>query len=307
MRIYCPNYAYNYYVEYINSIIKPNDEIYLFNNKSKRHIIKIIKNNVTSYPSKYDSINAVISDNVTNIMIGEVIPILNLKQTENKIKIIYINTEQLTSSYRKCRFLEIINKLRLLPSHVNVMIYDYSEQNIEIIQRENLCDVMHLPYQYNENEINKLKSFIQENKNIANGTCICGNRSTYRDEIIKQTNSKIISNVWRDTRDIEMSKSKILLNLHCFADTNIYESIRCDRWIFAGHLVMSEYTINNDLIDLKDFIVFKDRSVLHKKVQTVLDYYDNYIKVYDEKKDLLQSIINKRKNKYDEFRKNVNN
>ena len=85
-----------------------------------------------------------------------------------------------------------------------------------------------------------------------------------------------MQNEWSTKRDFSISQAKLLLNIH-FDDTyNIYEAIRCDRLSLSGMMVVSEDSLNIDLLDTKDLVYFEKYDKLADKVTDILKNYDNY-------------------------------
>jgi hypothetical protein len=290
MRFYCRKNIYKYFREYIESILLENDKLILYDDNEKIEIL---------------------DDNTSNIFISY-LPNINLSnETKNIIHIFYLNTEQLTRMDMK-EFIKnninILINLRNINKNIKINIIDYSTQNI-ILLKELIkdIDIYYIPYQYNINEINKLKKFQQLTPN--NDYSFSGTMSNYRNEIIQKIyNNNItinnINNSWYNERDMKIGQTKILLNIHFNKNYNIYESIRCDRWIFAEKIVISEDTYNNDLIDLKDFIIFLSYNELANNAINIIknDYIYKSL-IYSEKNKIkLQNIINDRKEIYNIFR-----
>ena len=70
----------------------------------------------------------------------------------------------------------------------------------------------------------------------------------------KNINVKIVTG-WNDERDKIIANSKILLNVHCYTNYNIYESLRCDRWLFSGNIVVTENSYDDNNNDMKNFLI----------------------------------------------------
>jgi hypothetical protein len=83
-----------------------------------------------------------------------------------------------------------------------------------------------------------------------------------------------IDNSFSDTRDSNVGKSLILLNIHAREPLKIYESIRCERWRFAGMVIVSELCLDK----LPDGIIecaYDDVVKVIKNILTKLGYYPN--------------------------------
>ncbi|QKF94629.1 glycosyltransferase [Fadolivirus algeromassiliense] len=180
-------------------------------------------------------------------------------------------------------------------------VIDYSNENMEYLYNEYNFESFQIPYQYNEDEISKLKKFLDVKKEY--DVVFCGwidNKCSRRNNILNKLSSiginvKIVSG-WGDNRDKDIAKGKILLNLHYNDDYNIYESIRCDRWVFSGHLVISDDSLNINKLDINKLIIFEKYENLVDKVIDVLKNYEFYCKVQNEK--LQESICDIRYNRY---------
>ena len=84
---------------------------------------------------------------------------------------------------------------------------------------------------------------------------------------------------WGEARDKEIASCKLLLNIHHNNDYNIFDSIRCDRWIFAGMPVISETSEHCEYLD-----IYKNNLVIffpyNKLVDGVINFPKN-IKTFD--------------------------
>ena len=112
----------------------------------------------------------------------------------------------------------------------------------------------------------------------------------------------IMERKWGTSRDIDISKAKLLLNIHYHESYNIYEAIRCDRWIFAGMMVVSEDSIDTNLLDTKDLVEFEKYDNLVNKVIDVLHNYDEYQKKFISKHtELIENLKSQRNIGEEEF------
>jgi hypothetical protein len=302
MRFYCNSRIYKYFREYVESLLFENDKIILYTENENIEIS---------------------DDNISNIFISY-LPNLNYIKFKNLnnniINLFYLNTEQLTRYDVKC-FIEnnlrvLINMSKLI-NNLKINILDYSLQNIKIfnklafLKEFNLNEIYHIPYQYNEKEINKLKTFSNNIKKEYEFS-FCGIKSNYRNKILDElTKNNISNNIitnWYNERDLEICKSKVLLNIHYNKDYNIYESIRCDRWIFSGNLVLTENSFDDESNDLKDFMISTDYDNLVNKASKIMNNLNLYKNICFSPKKLilLQEIINKKKQTYMDFRKYYN-
>lgn len=298
MRFYCEKILFKYFEDYIYSLFQLKDKIILFDYNTK-----IILNN----------------DGITNVFLNNIpthlIEINFNNNLNNNLHIFILNTEQLSRDDFKKIFLFNFSKLKKLKeifNMINIGILDYSIENFMILKKDlfnfiSEFEIFHIPYQYNNNEIEQL---IEYSKKKIYEISFINSITPYRNYIIQNLEkekiyiNKIIG--WHDSRDIEIGKSKILLNLHINKDYKIFESMRCDRWIFAGKIIISDNCLYNELLDLKDFIIFEEYENIPNKCKEIIDNYDFYVKEFESKKNKLVEIIQNRKRIYDEFRKIFN-
>ena len=157
-----------------------------------------------------------------------------------------INLEGLNSSL----FLEeLSNQTKLYP---NIKIYDYSKININILKSHNITNTEFLEYKYNEEEVNYLKELNKTEKIYDFGFIFYNKTNIYderRNHIIQLLRNKgytiNIASGFDTERDIELSKCKIILNIHgkpgqSDVESRIFEHLRCNRLLYAGFNVLSE-------------------------------------------------------------------
>jgi hypothetical protein len=73
-----------------------------------------------------------------------------------------------------------------------------------------------------------------------------------------------------------LSSAKILLNVHSHESYNVYEDIRCDRWTFAGMMVVSEDSYKNESLDISELVTFVKYDKLVDTIKDILGNYDEY-------------------------------
>ena len=139
---------------------------------------------------------------------------------------------------------------------------------------------IYLPYRRNKLEIERLRSF---SKNpFEYDVAIIGN-SPRREQLTDQLRHRGITVVhitkfWRDQRDMEVGKAKILLNVHAsLMNYIIYEHIRCDRWVFAGKAIISEECNNQESLELiGNNVLFAPYDELLQRVEEALASFDDF-------------------------------
>jgi Glycosyl transferase family 2 len=252
INIVCPLYLFNFYEEYVKSFS------HVFN------LTLLIENDI--YKINYQQSESYIFVNKFP---------MKFKELPN---IYFWNTEQLTVS----KNLDKINTLH------NIPILDYSTLNLSLMV--NHKPTYYLPYQYNDTEIITLKFLISKNQKLYD-VAFCGLVTPKRQfilDLLKNNNIKvnIICEKWNYERDIEISKAKILLNIHADDNSHIYESIRCDRWAFAGMIVISEDCLDQNELDINHLIQFtKYEHLVNKIIETINHYdetYDHFSKQYND-------------------------
>lgn len=81
---------------------------------------------------------------------------------------------------------------------------------------------------------------------------------------------------WGRVRDREISKCRIIVNVHHFDSFLVFEDIRCARLVFANKLIVSEKNINDDLVDLKEFVHWAAFEDIVPTVKHLLVNFDHY-------------------------------
>ena len=257
--IYCEKNIFKYMEDYINSI-----------NQNLQGII-------------IHTINKNIDLNEDLIIFVQSIPNIPI---DNKNKNIYLlNTEQLS---RK----NILNNI-LKYSKIFTII-DYSKENIEILELNNVKHTIYFPYIYNKKEIYN----ISKNKLICG---VCLDNTAFRKKIINNESFKKlnINNIkgWNEIRDEKLFQHKILINLSANTDYNIFEIMRCYRCLFNKMIIISDNKYDNNLIDYKDHILFskvEDMPQLVSKVINDYGYYYNKLNIDNINMKLNNHLIDKK-------------
>ena len=164
--------------------------------------------------------------------------------------------------------LNIVDRFHELMNYSNYekhsySIFDYSLSNIKILKLNNIKNCFHLPYNIYEKENNMLISLNKNNEKIYDFGIIvpdypitCIRRKNVVDFLI-QNNFKvaILHYLWKEERDIILSKCKIILNIHGFYTTPslIFEHMRCDRLLNAGYNILSEKSLFIEETNIEKF------------------------------------------------------
>jgi hypothetical protein len=298
MKFYCKKKVVNYFKEYIESLMQENDELILFDQN--------------------ETIDVSLTINDVHIFLSFV-PTIKLKIHDalSVHHFFYLNTEQLTRNemipFVFTEFEKLKKNIEKLGENAFIGYIDYSAQNIQIVKEKQLFNLIEkqihcIPYQYNDREIDKLKSFKATYSSKVD-FAFSGAMSPYRSNIlsqIKSHNKLIIVKGWDEIRDKLISASNVLLNVHYNNNYNIYESIRCDRWIFSEHLVLTENSYLNDTIDLKDLMICANYSDIPAIANNIKQNHTLYESLYFSEKNKLKmkDIIEQRKQAYTVFRQN---
>lgn len=289
MLIYSPHHKLNIFIEYINVLIQDENDIY----------------KTWKFGEKIE-----ITDEHKIIIFLQVVPNhgndIIFKNTQ-KVNIFVCNTEQLTSNCNAFVFnIEPLYEHTKINQDIYFGVTDYSEQNLKIINQnkfiiDNNIETFYLPYQYQQKEIDFLKSEFTKEKKVFTCGCQSERRIKIRENLLDEHGIKIdVSHGFYDPRDKFMMKYKIMLNISTKDEFTIYEHIRCDRLIFAGLVIISEHKIDEEKLDIYDLVIWCTKEEFADKVEEVLQNYEFYQnKISDEK---IKYIALSREKIYAEFR-----
>lgn len=212
--VYKPDYKY--FQEYIASWKSPNDYILLFSQEDdfKPIFLKV--------RGEYVFVNTFNTDLM-----------LSCHSHGNSVSI--LNTEQLTRVWYIQKYKSDI--LRLLLNDVTPTIYDYSSVNSNLTPF-NLKVERIIPYRADPTEIPDYKI------NVEYDVAFLGTMSDRRGKILNELEERGVKvreiKAWGEERDAQVQSCKVIINIHYDEDYKIYESIRCDRWLAFGKVVVSE-------------------------------------------------------------------
>lgn len=221
-----------------------------------------------------------IHDNSAKIRLDDIV--ISIYEKHPNIKCennCFINTEQISRLDVRANLKNVVK---------DNLILDYSKEHLKLMD-----DLLYLPYAYNKDEVDKLKEYLVSQPKLYDVSFV-GAMSPKRQIILDKLREKgikvIVANTWGDERDKMIAQSKLLINIHYNDSYNIYESIRCDRWLFANHVVVSENSSLLDELDIKNTIIFEKYDSLVDRTMEVLSNYEKYNKGYN-----LEEVIDKRK------------
>lgn len=171
---------------------------------------------------------------------------------------------------------------------------DYSRENIEILKKYDLCrSSLFIPYIYNPNDTIFKVGNIKKEYDV----CLLGSDTERRIQMYRMLQSHNINvinvtNKFGIDRDIEICKSKILLNIHAFDNSDILESIRCYPAIFNKIIVLSENSNYDKSILINDMILYAEYDDIPNMIKKILSSYeDTYNTIFNENPNKLNEAI----------------
>lgn len=157
---------------------------------------------------------------------------------------------------------------------------------------------IYIPYQYSEEEINKLKSYSTD---LKYDVCMIPCNSPARSFIfyeLKRLGVNIVDiKGWGKERDKKIGECKIILNIHFQENYQIYEHLRCDRWMFAGKTIISEKSLDSDKLILKNVYFYEYSEIIPNVIR--------HLQEFKCSNDILDDIITERKIRLTKFIKDI--
>ena len=159
----------------------------------------------------------------------------------NKIEqYIYVNTEQMTREKELQRIIDIYK------ANKPCEFWDYSIANCKILESHGIL-AKHVPLSSPQWYLDKLKSWrndIQYDVGFCGGVTL--RRKTVLDGLKARGIRVNIVHAFGETRDKELAKCRVLVNIHCSVDNTIFEQARCEPWLSIGVPVISEHSLDDD-------------------------------------------------------------
>ena len=190
----------------------------------------------------------------------------SLDNLPEHIQINVINTEQLSCTDKRNTFLTLLSNLEK-QTRRTVRVYDYSTANTVYLKSPFTLS----PYLNNQPETILLESLLLSSPKRYDIAFI-GHPSSRRMLVLQQLRERGFT-IWFSNqefgieRDIQVAQCKLLLNIHWSETACIFESIRCNRWLFAGLPVITEQSIDKPNHPLLTIASYDD---LVETVQRVL-------------------------------------
>ena len=156
------------------------------------------------------------------------------------------NSEQMSISYRR---LPVVNFLQK-----NGRLINYNQTNANLLNKDyqTTNQMIYLPYICQKKEITFLHNLLVNTEKIFD-YAIVGTLTPYRQVIADQLTARglkvsIITNSFGFERDQRIAKCKVFLNIHANTNYQVFEGIRCNRWLAAGMMVISEKSLDDENI-----------------------------------------------------------
>lgn len=251
---------------------------------------------INAFPGKFELVTYQTNDTVPfkptiHYIFCQTVP-STVMANADKLKFSMINTEQLTRTHAHDYTQYVISK------GISVIDYDYYQSRL--LSADNHY---YLPYQFTS-EQDRLINMTRDNDKIYQ-VAMCGAASPRRkhviNELVKRGISVAIIPGWKDARDKEIAKAKVLLNIHYNENYRVFEHLRCDRWVFTDVLVVSETSISDDHLDISDLIIQADYSKIIDVVVDLIRNYPTAVELHNTKVNKLRPIITENRKKAAEF------
>ena len=217
---------------------------------------------------------------------------------KNKYKVLIINTENY-------KFKNIIDLYKLINNKNNIFLLEYNVVNINYIKNNyKNINLKFLPLLYNPYLENIYKEKYIPYSKRKNNILFCGSLVERRKKVLsiieKKFNIKKIHQALNlEKQNLELSNSKIILNIYSYEHNKIFDYFRNSYLLANKCLLISEYPENIDLSIEKNLIGYKENLIFFK-----LDDYEKVLEKYLHlSEEEYQSIVNKQ---YEWFKKQNN-
>jgi len=172
-----------------------------------------------------------------------------------------LNTEQLSQP-------QCLEKIRMLSPEIEII--DYSRANIVYLNGIGRS-AHYLPYMVNYAEI----SNIEKTQGIAVTGCWKSPRRSHTLSLLALSGvpATLVDGFGWMTRDIQLFRCRILLNVHYTPEYRVFEQFRCNRCILNQMIVISETSEDVDF-ELRPYMIECPYEDLAKVAKMVLENYE---------------------------------
>jgi hypothetical protein len=166
-----------------------------------------------------------------------------IKEIDPTVNYIFYNTEQIT---RDCEKRDVLAMIR---SHPNVIeVWDYSVVNYELLKGEGV-NVKYVPFTLTPYLRSFFAPLLYTPKQYDIGFCAFESpRRKYILDALKAKGFSVhyLQRVYMFDRDKELSKCRLLINIHYGDDFQVFEKTRCEAWLRVGYPLISETSLDPD-------------------------------------------------------------
>jgi hypothetical protein len=237
----------------------------------------------------YDKTTDISIDDDSYYIFCQEIPSNILKNKDNHRRFCLFNTEQLTVGKNKFLAHNTTTYVRNILD-LGIYVIDYDRYQSRML---NNSKQMYLPYQCYDKENLHLSEMVKTYPKEYDVVICAMGASERRKYVFNELKSSGINIVevsgWKDDRDKVIARSKILLNIHYDKDYQIFEHIRCDRWLFAGQIVVSETSVSDELLDNNLLFIENYDDIVGK----VTELIDNYDIIYKKHRNRVNESLNR--------------
>jgi hypothetical protein len=152
---------------------------------------------------------------------------------DGSASIVYVNTEQLSAAKNLAEFHRFTRR-------PDIDTFDYSKANIRLSGSPRH---FYFPLLENATETEQLLTILRSTPKT-HDVAVLGTPTARRLGILQELQSSGVDVVFiqgfLESRDRRIAECRVLLNLHAMPDFTLYEPLRCDRWVHAGMVVVTE-------------------------------------------------------------------
>ena len=174
-------------------------------------------------------------------------------------EICILNIDSLTNEWTLDNILGVYEK------YPGIRIYDYNIENLRLLHTTyDIQNTQFLDYVHDKEEIEPLQQLWQTMKKIYDFGIIaytpdisyCPRRRVLVNDLKNRGFTVRVAHGFDRNRDIELSRCKIILNIHGKSDnqslpTLMFEHVRCNRLLYAGFRILSEPSIIDSKFGLR--------------------------------------------------------